>query len=239
MPSNFTKQPQFPLQPFLNSGTGDLASQGVLTGVPAGIVASQGAQNLPGDRIVLGARDAYALSNLTVGTLYSGIYMRVGMNPTAGSAILGRLAFWDPAAFSTAATNAINFDNLYQVTPAELQSGVGRTGPIAGVFINALVQASWWWIQIAGKATVAFGAATGSYFGGTSTYAINSGVFAGGYGTTTGSGLATSVNGQIVAAALTSTNVGDMMAMFLGVSESLPAASTSSIVDLKLNLYRL
>lgn len=238
MPSNFTKQPQYPLQPQLNAGTGDLTSQGTLTTVPTSVGASQGVQDLPGDRIVLGARDAFALSLTSIGTLYGGIYMRIGMNATAGSAINGHLAFWDSSVFSVAAsTSVIGLDNLYQVTPAELQAGVGATGPVAGVFINALVQASFWWIQIAGKATMAFGTAASSQFGGTSTYLLNGGVYAGGYGVTTGSGFVTQLPGTT--APTTSAILDKMVNAYLGTAEVLPAASTSSIVDMNPKLYRL
>jgi hypothetical protein len=238
MPSNWTKQPQYPLRQFFNSGNGDGTLQGGLTTVPSAVGASQGVQDLPGDRLVLGARDAFALSGTTIGTLYEGIYMYVGSNSTAGNSVLGQLLFWDPSVYSVAASTSVtNLDNLYQVTPAELQTGVGRTGIIAGVAINVVSQGNWWWIQIAGKATTLYGASTGSYWAGTATYAINSGVFAGGYGKTAGSGLVTSLNGQI--AAPTSTNVADMLDMYVGQAETLPAASGLYITDLKLQLARL
>lgn len=237
MPSNFTKQPQFVLQPFLNSGTGDTTSQGTLTTVPSGVGASQGVQDLPGDRIVLGAKDAFALSNTTVGNLYGGIYMRVGQNAVATAAI-GRLAFWDPAVFTLAAsTSATQLDNLYQVTTAEAQTGAGVTPPIAGVFLVAQAVSTWWWIQIAGKATMAFGTAANSQFAGTSTYLKYGGVYAGGYGTTTGSGFVTQLNGTTFAT--TSAILDQVISAHIGIAEVLPAASGSYAVDMDPKLYRL
>jgi hypothetical protein len=237
MPSNFTKQPQYPLQPFLNSGTGDTTSQGTLTTVPSAVNASQGVQDLPGDRIVLGARDAFALSNTTVGNLYEGIYMRVANNATAAAAI-GRLAFWDPAAFTLAAsTSANNLDNLYQVTTAEPAAGSGPTGPVAGVFIVAQAVSTFWWIQIAGKATMAFGTATNSQFGGTNTYLLYGGVYASGMGTTNGSGYVTQIQGTTFIT--TNATLDKVINAYLGVAEVLPAASGLYAVDMKPLLYRL
>lgn len=237
MPSNFTKQPQYPLAPFLNSGTGDTSSQGALSTVPSSVGASQGVQDLPGDRIVLGARDAFALSNTTVGNLYGGIYMRVAQNAVAAAAI-GRLAFWDPAAFSLAAsTSVLGLDNLYQVTTAEAQAGAGVTPPIAGVFIVAQAVSTWWWIQIAGKATMAFGTATNSQFGGTNTYKLYGGVYASGMGTTNGSGFVTQIQGTTFVT--TNAILDTFINQYLGVAEVLPAASGSYAVDMNPKLYRL
>jgi hypothetical protein len=222
----------------VNGGNGDQVIGGLLTGVPAGIPgASQGGQTLPGDRFVLGALDAYALSNTSVGTLYCGIYMYVAFNATAGNAALGQLVFWDPSVFSIATSKPNQADGLYQVTTAEAGTGAGRVPPIAGVALNAVTQGFYWFVQIAGKATTLYGAATGSFFGGTSTYVNYGGVFAGGYGKTAGSGLVTSINGAI--AAPTSTNIADFLDAYIGVAEGLPAASGLYITDLKLQIYRL
>lgn len=233
MPSNITKQIQFMdgAASKLNAGTGDTVQGGQLTAVPSGLTASQGIQNIPGDRIVLGAADALVLSSTTVGTLYSGIYMYIFTNPSAGAAVKGRLAFWDASQFSTASSTYPTPDNLYQVTPAELQTGTGRVPPIAGIFINALAQGTYWWIQIAGRATASFGALAGSQFGTASAYAINMGVFAGGYGTTAGSGFVTQINGDTFAT--TDVQIADMITQFVGVADVAPTASASSIITLK------
>jgi len=239
MPSNFTKQPQFLDQRFINTAGGDTTLQGVLTAVPTGVTgAIQGMQTIPGDRLVLGALDAFALSNSTIGTLYGGIYMYVASLSTGGLTGIGRLAFWDSSAFSIATTSPNAGDNLYRITSAELQAGAGVTGPIAGVYINTLTAGNFWWIQIAGKATMSFGTAANSQFGGTSAgYAKNLGVYAMGAGTTNGSGFVTIVNGTTFIT--TNALLDEVISQHVGIAEAVPAASTLSTVDMDPRLYRL
>lgn len=242
MPSNFTKQPQYLERHYFNDGTGDSTLGGQITTAPSGTTASQGQQTLPGDRLVFGAADALALSDVAnVGTLYCGIYMYVRLTPlAAASAKIGTLAFWDPAQFSVAASTYPGPDNLYQVTNAELSSSAGLTPPIAGVFINPVAAGNYWWIQIAGKATMAFGPFAGSQYGTATSYIINGAVFAGGYGTT-GNGLVTQINGDTFPT--TDAALAAMISGYLGVAEVAPTAGTLStptlsIVDMVPLLYR-
>lgn len=241
MPSNFAKQAQFLDFKFLNSAGGDAIQGGALASVPTPLNTTpgyiQGMQTIAGDRIVLGALDAFALSNTAIGTLYGGIYMYVNSLTAGGFTAIGRLAFWDPAAFSVAASAPNAFDNLYRITAAELQAGVGVTPPVAGVFINTLTAGNLWWIQVAGKATMAFGTAANSQFGGTTTYAKNQGVYSGGYGTTTGSGFVTCIQGTTFIT--TNATLDAVVNAYLGTAEGTPAASTSTTVDMNPRLYRL
>lgn len=237
MPSNFTKQPQQLYAYRFNTGTGATVVGGTLTGVPSGVTASYGAADIPGDRIVLGAADALALSDLVNGiALFTGIYMYV-LNGGSAAGVLGHLAFWQASNFSTSTSTAPTPDNLYAVTPTELQTGTGRVPPIAGVFINALAASAYSWIQIAGRATGAFGALASSQWGTAGSYVINEGVFAGGYGTTAGSGLLTQVNGDTFPT--TSVFLADLITQHVGVADVAPSASANSIFSLKLQLYRL
>lgn len=240
MPSNFTKQPQFLDFKFLNSAVGDPVQGGQLTAIPSPLAIPgyiQGMQTIAGDRMVLGALDAFALSNTAIGTLYGGIYMYVNSLAAGGFTAIGRLAFWDPSAFSIATSAPNSFDNLYRVTAAEAQAGAGITPPIAGVFINTLTAGNLWWIQIAGKATMSFGTAANSQFVGTSTYLKYGGVYAGGYGTTTGSGFVTQIEGTTFAT--TSQILDTTISQHVGIAEVLPSASTLNIVDMDPRLYRL
>src|SRR5262245_6699656 len=112
MPSNWTKQPQqINQQRYFNSGSGDSIVGGAITSVPSAVGATQGVQDVPGDRLVFGQADAVAMSNTTVGTLYGGLYQYVRTKSTStATPTLSRLVFWD---------NTVNY-NLYQVTPDEV-----------------------------------------------------------------------------------------------------------------------
>lgn len=219
MPSNFTKQPQFLTQKYFNSGTGDATIGGALTGVPSNVNAGQYNQTLPGDRLVLSAADALALSNTTVGTLYGGIYMYVRTNANSvGTPTIGRLAYWD----LTVA------DSQYQVTPDE--TGAAGANLIAGVFINTLTKGNSWWICIGGKVLAAFRAVlTGVPAVGVAAYAA-----AAGAGADLGKldVLASGANPTFA-------EVGLMQERYVGVAEALPVAAASSLIDLRLFLYRL
>ncbi len=142
MPSNWTKQLQQLNQVrYMNSGSGDSVVGGLITGVPSGVAANQGIQDVPGDRIILGMADALALSNTTIGTLYGGMYQYVRTKSTStATPTLARAVFWD---------NTVNY-NLYQVTPDEV------TGFWAGFNINTLTKGYNWWIQVAGLITMRF-----------------------------------------------------------------------------------
>ena len=55
MPSNWTKQPQQLNQVrYMNAGSGDSVLGGSINTVPSTVGASQGVQDIPGDRMVLG-----------------------------------------------------------------------------------------------------------------------------------------------------------------------------------------
>lgn len=166
MPCNFSKQPQFLPQKYLNSAHGDAVLQGQLTGVPVGVVASQGNQDLPGDRIIFGPADALALSDPAVGTLYDGLYQYVGTEAGATNPYTrGHAVFWDENAA----------DSLYQVTSDE--DNTTTVSDFAGVLINDLTAGYWWWIQIAGKVEVAFtDPLTGTAYAGCGVYVAADGV---------------------------------------------------------------
>lgn len=241
MPSEWIKQPQQANGKYFNygsnAGVGDSVLGGALTSLPAGVQASQGIQDSPGDRVIFGASDALAASNTAQGTLYEGMYMYVQLLATAPAAVVGNIAFWDPTAFSVANSIAPPPDNLYRVTSAEPTTTPALCGPVAGIFINPLAAGNWWWIQIAGKATVNFGTAANSQFGGNSTYLKYGGVYVGGYGSATGSnGKATQLGGTT--APTTSLILDQMVSSHLGIAETLPSAAGTAIVDLDFRVYR-
>ncbi len=221
MPSNWTKQTQIlNHQRYFNGGSGDSVVGGALTGVPSGIGANQGNQDVPGDRLIFGQADALAMSKTSVGTLYGGLYqyVRTKSNSTATPTI-GRLVFWD---------NTVNY-NLYQVTPDEV------VGMIAGVAINTLTKGYSWWIQIAGIANIHYRTS----ISGTET--VGRGVFAlmGGAGADVGTA------DQLVGASTAvttggSTNVGidSLIANYLGVAVELPVDNLLRLVEMPLNKVR-
>ncbi len=222
MPSNWTKQPQQINQVrYFNDGSGDSVVGGLITSVPSNVQATQGIQNVPGDRLIFGFADALAMSDVdNVGTLYAGLYqyVRTKSNST-NTPTRGRLAFWD---------NTVDY-NLYQTTPDEV------AGQKAGVYINTLTKGYSWWIQIAGFMSVDFRAA----ISGTPT--VGRGVFAlmGGAGADSGA------VDQLVGAATAVTtgganNVGidTLIANYVGVAVDLPASGEISIVDAPIGKVR-
>jgi hypothetical protein len=148
------------------------------------------------------------------------------------------LAFWYPTDFSVASSAYPGLDSLYVVTPDELNSSAGFPGIVAGVFINTLTKGNSWWIQIAGKATMLYGANSGLQFAGTPTYAANQGVYAGGYGNGSSlEGLVTPIVGTTFPT--TNAELDQMANSYLGIAESNPGASAAVIVDMVLRLARL
>jgi hypothetical protein len=238
MPSHLTKQLQFLPTWKFNSGSGDSAIGGTLASLPSGI-ASQYDDTQLGDRIVLGAADALALSDTAgVGTLYGGIYMYVGT--PSGSTVtptINRLAFLYPTDYSIATSAWPGLDSLHVVTPDELQAGSGFPGIVAGVFINTLTKGNWWWIQIAGKTTCLYGANSGLQFAGTPTYAVNQGVYAGGYGNTAGAGLVTPIVGGTFPT--TYAILDRIRKSYIGIAETGASASAVVTVDMEWRLPRL
>lgn len=214
MPSNWTKQPQQLNQVrYLNSGSGDSVVGGLLTGVPSGVAASQGIQDVPGDRIIFGMADALALSNTTVGTLYGGMYqyVRTKSNSTA-TPTLNRAVFWD---------NTVNY-NLYQTTPDEV------TGFWAGFNINTLTKGYNWWIQIAGMITMRFLASI------TGTPTVGRGVFLAMAGAGSDVGSVDQLAGQSTAVTTGGANnvgVDTLIANYMGVAVALPSNGASSLVE--------
>ncbi len=219
MPSNWTKQPQFLLAKYFNSGSGDAVVGGLLTGVPTGVIASQGAQTRAGDRMVLSASDALALSDPTVGTLYGGLYQYVTTaSGSTATPTRGRLAFWD----TTVA------DSVYQVTPDE--SGTTGASLIAGIFINTLTKGYSWWILIAGKGYATFRAAlTGAPSAGCAVFAAaaGAGVDVGTFDVLDGG------------ANPTFSQVALMQNYYMGVAETSPVGGATSLIDIPLRTYRL
>lgn len=220
MPSNWTKQPQQKSQKYINGGSGDSVVGGALSGVPSAIGASQGMQDVPGDRLIFGQADALAMSDTDIGTLYGGLYqyVRTKSNSTATPTI-NFLSFWD---------NTVNY-NLYQVTPDEV------TGMKAGVFINTLTKGYSWWQFVAGICDIRFKTSI------TGTETVGRGVFAlmGGAGADNGR------VDQLVGAATAVTtgganNVGidTLIANYVGVAVELPVDNTATQVEVPLGKIR-
>ncbi|MGH7184485.1 MAG: hypothetical protein ACREJN_21275 [Nitrospiraceae bacterium] len=214
MPSNWTKQLQQISSAgggHLNGGSGDEIIGGLLTGVPSGLIISQALQDIPGDRIIFGAADALAMSNISVGTLYEGLYQYVNTTSTSTAAnTRGRLAFWNPELEA----------NAYQVTPDE-------NAFIAGVFINTITRGYSWWIQIAGQVTAAF--RTGML--GTPT--IGAGVYAAYQGAGANVGTLDQVSG-LYSDSPSSEDVDLLITRNMGQAVALPVAGAASVVDIPL-----
>jgi hypothetical protein len=200
-------------QNFLNDGLGDSVIGGLISAVPTGVVASQGNALYPGDRIILGAAEALALSDTAVGTLYAGLYMYVRTLSTAViQPALGKAAFWD----LTVA------DSQYQVTSDET-----ATLLFAGVFINTLLtRGNAWWICIAGKVLAKFkavltnpAAAIGNaaYLAADTTATFDC---RGGMGNPTFTQMDAALN------------------QYAGVCETAPVGGASSLIDMPMRMYR-
>ena len=148
MPSDFIKQPtQLNNNDgiYLNSGGGDSVVGGRLSSVPTDVIASQGIQTIPGDRLLLGEADAQALDDPDVGTLYGGMYQYIRTKTTSTAAFArAHGVFWDTGVAAT----------QYQVTADE--NGLQGVGLFAGVTINTITKGYSWWIQTAGRISVQF-----------------------------------------------------------------------------------
>lgn len=205
MPSNWFKTiPQLPQRVYLNSGTGDEILGGLLTTLPSSIGASQYNQNRPGDRMILGAEDATALSDTTVGTLYAGLYQYVLAKSTStGTATRGRAVWWDSAVA----------DSTYQVTPDE--GGDQGTALFAGIVITATIaKGSYWWVQQVGRVHYRCRAAmTGTPADGQAIYHAIQGA---------GADLGTFDNFGADATAITYTLFGTFLQKYVGVARGLP-----------------
>jgi hypothetical protein len=154
----FSKQADwFGSTPKLNNNYSDTTIGGALTTAPSGLTANQGTATMPGDRVIFSPSDALAISNNSVGTLYTGTYRYVASRNNSTSApTRGHAAFWDTsAAAAVGANNAATeaSDALYQITSDE-PANFG--GLFAGVFVNNMTKGNYWWIQESGKTTCVF-----------------------------------------------------------------------------------
>jgi hypothetical protein len=228
---------------FLNSNnSGDTVIGGTVTAAPAGIGASQFQQNLPGDRFIFSPVDALALSNNSVGNLYTGTYRYVATrNNSTSIPQRGRAAFWDIAAggYNNSTPQA---DALYQVTSDE-SALVGVT-LMAGVYINYVSQGSYWFIQESGKATCQFAGNNGTVTFGTGltgTPAAGCGVYlaaqsssnanntVGLFNVLAGANYASANNN---AATVPYNAIDQALTRYVGPAETLPSAGNFSVVDI-------
>lgn len=222
MPSNqFSKQPQQISSAFggyLNGGHGDSVVGGAISGVPASIGATQGIQDIPGDRLVLGMSDALAMSNTTVGTLYGGVYQYITMLSTSVlSAVIGAACFW------VTATGTATSDS-YTVTADETQAEGANYK--AGVFINVITKGYSAYIQIAGMVNALFTTPlTGTGAAGAQAFVAADG--AGGFDVFDGMG-----------ANPTFDQVQSMISRQSGVLHAAASAATKSIINMPLNQVR-
>jgi hypothetical protein len=214
MPSGpFTKQ-NIRISVKLNYYLGDAIVGGLITSAPSGLAISQGQQTMPGDRIILNAVDALALSdtvNVTTSNLWDGLYIYVRTKATSTlTPTLGRLAFWDTGVA----------ESIHQVTPDE--SGAQGVALCAGVFVSTMTKGYNWWIQAAGLANIAFTTPlTGVPTDGCPVYAAAD-----------AAGRADVLDGG---GAPSFTQIGQMLQRYLGDAVGLPAAATTSTVDMRMN----
>lgn len=204
-----TKQAEFLTAKKLND-VNDAASGGVIVSLPSGAPSPQVSQTMPGDCIVLDDATAAALSDTTVGTLYGGIYMYVGVYLSAtASPARGTCAFYRAADLPTATSQ------LYQVT-SDVNPTTTIPTFIAGVFINAVTKGNYGWIQIGGVAMCLFDSAITAAAVGNTVTPKQSAAVASTFDV--GTPLAASEAGAIVAASC------------VGVAIVLPVISTISAV---------
>ena len=148
----------------------------------------------------------------TVGTVYGGIFQYVQTKAASTAApARGSFAFW-----STAVA-----DDLYRVTPDE-DDAMGANN-CAGVYIGAPTKGQYCVIQIGGRAFVKYRA------GLTGAAAVGEAVYCAGAGAGADVGLADVLNG---AGNPTFTQVGNMLARFIGVARELPVAGATTTVDM-------
>lgn len=224
MPSNWTKQlqqvnAQSGAGNFLNGGAGDAVIGGQLSGVPAGLNIPMGGQNVPGDRIVFGMADALAMSKVSVGTLYGGLYQYVTTFLTStATPTISRGLFW----------RILSADDSYTVTPDE--SGAMGADGWAGVSINTLTKGNSWWMQIAGKVKVQFRATlTGTGGAGTAAYFAGAGA---------GADVGTFDTFGGTATAVTFSNISQFLDRYAGVLEAAAANGSATVIDMHMRLVR-
>jgi hypothetical protein len=190
----------------LNNSLGDPVVGGFITAAPSGATPNAGQSTRPGDRMILDAIDALALSDTTnVGTLYDGLYVYVRTNSTGGTPTRGKNAFFD-----TSVT-----EYFHQVTASEAGSqGVALR---AGVFVSTLTAGYNWWIQAAGLTNVLFTTPfTGVPTDGCPVFAAAD-----------GAGRSDVLDG---APNVTFTQVGQMLQRYMGVAVGIPVVNAVSLV---------
>lgn len=213
--NGFLKQPQQLPGSYLNYGSGMSVVGGQLSTAPSGLVASQGMQDIPGDRMMLDAADALALSDTDIGTLYGGLYqfVHVEENPTA-TATRGRLAFWSDE-------DAGPGD--YDVSPDEDDF-------IAGVFINTLTDNYYWWIQIAGQVDAFFVSTLSVATQGKGVYAAFAGAGANVGGLTQHYGSYSNATNE---------EVDLMLQRYMGQAVELPVANDITLINIPISRVRV
>lgn len=229
-----------------NNANGDTVIGGAITAAPAGLVVSQFDQNLPGDRFIFSAADAYALSNNNQ-LLYTGTYSYVSTrNNSTSVPQRGRAAFWDlitnPGNFTASNYQA---DEQYQVNSDEAANiGVAM---FAGVYINNIGAGNDWFIQSAGKASCQFRGNNGTVLYGAAalsgTPTIGQGVYLAAVGNNNNlnTGLFDVFTGANSAAIFTAnsttgyTAVDQMLVRYVGPAETIPSNGNISLVDITLS----
>jgi hypothetical protein len=243
-----TAAPYFSLGKYLNgnNANGDSVIGGTLTAIPSGLTISQFEQNLPGDRFIFSAADAFAASNNNQ-ILYTGTYGYVSSrNNSTSIPQRGRACFWDlitsPGNFTASNYQA---DQIYQVNSDE-PANIG-VSMFAGVYINNMVAGNYWFIQVAGKASCWFRGNNGNtLYGGaalTGTAAIGQGVYLAAVGNNNNlnTGLFDVFSGANSAAIFTANSttayntIDQMMTRYVGPAETLPSNGNISLVDIVLS----
>ena len=221
----------------LNANYQDGAIGGQLNTAPSGLQTSQGQQTLPGDRILLSPADALAASNNNNAVLYTGSYRYVAIkNNSTSNPALGHGAFW----VDVTGANNTTTDGQYQVQSDEAANfGVVQ---FAGVFLKGITLNAnnnyYWWIQEAGKATLAFRNAI------TGTPAIAAGVYLAGAGNNANAvdvgafDQLVGANSAAIFAANSTTAYGaidNMIIRYVGPALTLPANNNTALVDMTMS----
>lgn len=247
--ASFTKKAWWRKGFFNTANFQDTVVGGAITNSPGSagtgaVVPSQYQQTNPGDRVMLGPQDAYAVSNNAVGNLFVGAYRYIQYrNNSTSNVVRGCGAFWDPTVGAT--LSGANISNNYT---GDLQYMVTTDGNntsyknqlLAGVNIANISLSNgtpaYWWIQESGKATLKFIATiTGTATLGAGVYlpltpsANNNATDNGAFDQLVGanSGAAFNVNSTTGY-----TTVDQMIQNYVGYPEVLPSNNNLSLVDM-------
>lgn len=213
-------------------GAGDSVIGGNLTTAPAGAYASGFNQNLPGDCILFTTMDSVAVSNNTANNLYGGTYRYVlALNNSTSIPARGHGAFWYTGNATGPGTVAI--DELYEVTSDEPANQTVTL--LAGIYLGALAQGNYGWIQETGKATVKFRT--------TITNAASANLGMGVYSTAGGNNANAADVGSfdlyppsVNTSNATLGNATDVAILrFVGVTEQVPSNNNLSLIDMVAN----